>query len=180
VSALIILQSLGADVVGCNCSTGPQDMIKIIREMKPYAKVPLLAKPNAGLPKLIDGKTRFDMEPEEFGSYIKEFVEAGVNLLGGCCGTSPVYIEQIRKNIEGLKPIPPQPKEICAVASARKRFSLMPMNPFVVVERGLIQQGKRNCRRNWRQGMTSLVRQFAVEQVEKGADILTLMWACQE
>jgi len=71
VSALIILQSLGADVVGCNCSTGPQDMIKIIREMKPYAKVPLLAKPNAGLPKLIDGKTRFDMEPEEFGSYIK-------------------------------------------------------------------------------------------------------------
>lgn len=172
VSALIILQSLGADVVGCNCSTGPQDMIKIIREMKPYAKVPLLAKPNAGLPKLIDGKTRFDMEPEEFGSYIKEFVEAGVNLLGGCCGTSPVYIEQIRKNIEGLKPIPPQPKEICAVASARKTVFVDANEPVVVVGERINPTGKKKLQEELRQGMTSLVRQFAVEQVEKGADIL--------
>jgi len=79
---------------------------------------------------LIDGKTRFDMEPEEFGSYIKEFVEAGVNLLGGCCGTSPVYIEQIRKNIEGLKPYLHSQKKFVPLLPPEKRFSLMPMNPL--------------------------------------------------
>ncbi|GAE90387.1 homocysteine S-methyltransferase family protein [Acetivibrio straminisolvens] len=172
VSALIILQNLGADAVGCNCSTGPQDMIKIIRAMKPYAKVPLLAKPNAGLPRLIDGKTRFDMEPYEFGSYVKEFVETGVNLLGGCCGTSPLYIEQIRKNIEGLSPIPPQPKEICAVASARKTVFVDANEPVVVVGERINPSGKKNLQEELRQGMTSLVRQFAIEQVEKGANIL--------
>ncbi len=172
VSALIILQNLGADVVGCNCSTGPEDMIKIIRSMKPYAKVPLLAKPNAGLPRLIDGKTQFDMESEEFGSYIREFIEAGVNLLGGCCGTSPLYIAQIRKNINGLIPIPPEPKEICAVASARKTVFVDANEPVVVVGERINPSGKKKLQEELRQGMTSLVRQFAIEQVEKGANIL--------
>ena len=102
VTALIILQSLGADAVGCNCSTGPGDMIKIIRAMKPYAKDSAYGQAHAGLPKLVNGKTQFDMDAEEFGSYAKEFAEAGVNLLGGCCGTSPLYIEEIRK-ILGIK-----------------------------------------------------------------------------
>ncbi len=172
VSALIILQSFGADAVGCNCSTGPQDMIKIIRAMKPYAKVPLLAKPNAGLPRLIDGKTRFDMGAEEFGSYIGEFIEAGVNLLGGCCGTSPLYIGEIRKNMEGLSPIPPQPKEICALASARRTVFVDANEPVVVVGERINPTGKKKLQEELRQGMTSLVRQFAIEQVEKGANIL--------
>lgn len=172
VTALIILQSLGADAVGCNCSTGPGDMIKIIRAMKPYAKVPLMAKPNAGLPKLVNGKTQFDMDAEEFGSYAKEFAEAGVNLLGGCCGTSPLYIEEIRKNIGGLKPIAPETKKVSAVASARKTVFIDADEPVVVVGERINPSGKKMLQEELRQGMTSLVKQFAREQVEKGASVL--------
>lgn len=172
VTALMIMQNLGADVVGCNCSTGPEDMIKIIRAMKPYAKVPLLAKPNAGLPKLVNGKTQFDMGAEEFGSYVKEFVEAGVNLLGGCCGTSPLYIELLRKNINGLKPIAPDLKKISTVASARKTVFVDADEPVVVVGERINPSGKKMLQEELRQGMTSLVKQFAREQVEKGASVL--------
>ncbi len=119
VTALITLQSLGATVVGCNCSTGPDKMIEVIKKMKPYAKVPLLAKPNAGLPKLIDGKTVFDMKAEEFSSFTQEFVNAGVNLLGGCCGTSPEYISLVSKKAKGLKPIMPEKKALSALSNAR-------------------------------------------------------------
>ncbi|HQB62693.1 MAG TPA: homocysteine S-methyltransferase family protein, partial [Spirochaetota bacterium] len=86
VTALVCLQSLGVDAFGCNCSTGPDKMIEVIKSLKPYSKIPLVAKPNAGLPKLINGKTIFDMSVKEFGSYAEEFVKAGVNLYGGCCG----------------------------------------------------------------------------------------------
>jgi 5-methyltetrahydrofolate--homocysteine methyltransferase len=131
-----------------------------------------MAKPNAGLPKLVNGKTQFDMDAEEFGSYVKEFVEAGVNLLGGCCGTSPLYIEQIRKNIGGLKPMAPRPKEISAVASARKTVFVDADEPVVVVGERINPTGKKLLQEELRQGMTSLVKQFAREQVEKGAGIL--------
>ncbi|MCK5393224.1 MAG: homocysteine S-methyltransferase family protein, partial [Candidatus Omnitrophica bacterium] len=94
-TALIILQSLGADAVGCNCSAGPQDMIQFILQMKPYAKVPLIAKPNAGIPELIKGKTNFRMGAKEFAFYSKELVLNGVNMLGGCCGTTPAHIKEL-------------------------------------------------------------------------------------
>ena len=70
-------------------------MVDIIRTMKPYAKVPLIAKPNAGKPRLENGVTIFDMDSESFASYAEELVEAGVNALGGCCGTTPEYIKRV-------------------------------------------------------------------------------------
>lgn len=171
-TALITLQSLGADAVGCNCSTGPSDMIKIIKAMKPYAKVPLLAKPNAGLPKLIDGNTVFDMEPIEYGTYAQEFVNSGVNLLGGCCGTSPLYIEQLSRNIEGLKPVWCKTEKISAVTSARSTVFIGFNEPTVVVGERINPTGKKKLQEELREGKTSEVRRFAVEQLEKGAKIL--------
>ena len=91
VTALITLQSLAADAVGCNCSTGPAQMLDIIKMLKPFARVPLLAKPNAGC-RADRRQDCFDMEAVEFGLYAQSFVEAGANLLGGCCGTSPEFI----------------------------------------------------------------------------------------
>jgi 5-methyltetrahydrofolate--homocysteine methyltransferase len=86
ITALITIQSMGADAFGCNCSTGPSKMVEIIAMMKPYAKIPLIAKPNAGLPKLVNGQTCFDMSSEEFGLYTESLIKAGANLIGGCCG----------------------------------------------------------------------------------------------
>lgn len=99
VSALITLQSLGADVVGCNCSTGPEKMAQLISSMKPYAKVPLLAKPNAGIPRLEGMKTVFDMQAKEFAAASRKLAAAGANLLGGCCGTTPEHIKTDRKSV---------------------------------------------------------------------------------
>jgi len=105
--AVQILQSLGADVVGCNCSTGPDKMIDIIKEMKEVAAVPILAKPNAGVPRLENNKTVFDMEPLKFSEYGRPLVEAGVNFIGGCCGTSPKHIGMLSKAVLGVKPTSP-------------------------------------------------------------------------
>jgi 5-methyltetrahydrofolate--homocysteine methyltransferase len=87
VTALVTLQSLGADAVGCNCSTGPADMMQFITAMKPFSTVPLVAKPNAGIPELLEGKTVFPMDASTFGDFGKVFAASGVNLVGGCCGT---------------------------------------------------------------------------------------------
>ena len=172
ITALITLQSLGADVVGCNCSTGPKDMIEVIKEMKPYAKVPLLAKPNAGLPRLVNGKTEFDMDALEFSSYVKDFVEAGVNLLGGCCGTSPLYIEKIKENIKSLKPKRPSAKKVSCVTSARKTVFTGFDEPVVVVGERINPTGKKKLQEELKEGKTSEIRRFASEQIEKGAKIL--------
>jgi len=86
VAALITLQSLGADAVGCNCSTGPEEMLGLVESMKPWAKIPLVAKPNAGIPELIDGKTIFNMNADAFASFGAQFVSKGVNSLAGVAG----------------------------------------------------------------------------------------------
>ena len=82
-AALITLQSLGADAFGCNCSTGPADMAKVIKTLSPIAEIPLIAKPNAGLPILKDGKTVFNMDAKMFADNIEPLLAAGANLIGG-------------------------------------------------------------------------------------------------
>jgi 5-methyltetrahydrofolate--homocysteine methyltransferase len=172
ITALITLQSLGADVVGCNCSTGPMQMVKIISMMKPYAKVPLMAKPNAGLPKLINGKTVFDMRPEEFGSYTKEFIDAGVNLLGGCCGTSPDYIKQVYLKSTDLKPEIINFQPYSAITSSRNTVFFGFNKPVAIVGERINPTGKKQLQAELREGLTHEIRKFAAEQIEKGANIL--------
>ncbi len=172
VTVLLILQSLGADAVGVNCSTGPKDMIEIVSLMKPYARIPLLAKPNAGLPRLINGVTIFDMEAEEFGSYAEEFVRAGVNLLGGCCGTSPLYIASLKSNIEGCGPLKPDAKPYSAVTSSRKTVFIGPDRPVALIGERINPTGKKILGEELRQGKFSEVRRLALEQLANGADLL--------
>ena len=83
VTAVVVMQSLGADAVGMNCSTGPEAMLEPIAKMAEYATIPLLAKPNAGMPELIDGQTVFNVEPEEFAEVGKKLVEEGAAIIGG-------------------------------------------------------------------------------------------------
>jgi len=172
VSALLTLQSLGADAVGCNCSTGPADMMRVIAAMKPYAKVPLLAKPNAGLPKLIAGKTVFEMTSVEFGSYVPGLIEVGVNLIGGCCGTTPAYIREVRQKSLGVTLKEIQPAEFSGVSSARKTVFFGAKHPVTIVGERINPTGKKKLQEELRGGKTTEVRRFALEQLEKGAAIL--------
>ncbi|MDO4616023.1 MAG: homocysteine S-methyltransferase family protein [Lachnospiraceae bacterium] len=100
VEAVESLQELGAAAVGINCSTGPVQMGQVIADMKAAAKVPIIAKPNAGLPKTdSDGNIYYDMQPEEFAQNMKKLLDNGADIVGGCCGTSPAYIAELAKLI---------------------------------------------------------------------------------
>jgi 5-methyltetrahydrofolate--homocysteine methyltransferase len=172
VTALITLQSLGADAVGCNCSTGPDAMLPFILAMKPHARVPLAAKPNAGLPRLADGKTVFEMSATAFGAFGERFAQAGVNLMGGCCGTTPAHIAALQQATATLKPLAPLRKSIAAVSSPRRHHILEMNRPLCVVGERLNPTGKKALQQELLAGRMSLVRQIAREQEQQGADLL--------
>ena len=95
-----ILEALGADAIGVNCSTGPDQLESVIRTLKNTCTLPIIAKPNAGMPKISDsGEAVYSMEAGEFARHMERLVEAGASLIGGCCGTTPEFIEALR----GLK-----------------------------------------------------------------------------
>lgn len=171
-SALITLQSLGADAVGCNCSTGPEEMLPLIRAIEPYAQVPLVAKPNAGLPVLENGKTVFPMSPEEFSGYAGEFTASGVRFLGGCCGTTPAHIMALRERTAGLTFHGRTAAISGAVSSARKTVLLKTDGPLIVIGERINPTGKKDMQAELLDGRMSLVKRFAQEQTKNGADLL--------
>lgn len=172
VTALVTLQSLGANAVGCNCSTGPEEMIKLITDMKPYSTVPLVAKPNAGMPEFVDDATVFNMNPREFASFAKEFVSRGVNIIGGCCGTTPEHMGKVKREIINQKPLPPPRRSISAVSSARKALLLEKNKPLWIVGERINPTGKKQLQKELLEGRMTLVKQMSREQEKKGADLL--------
>jgi 5-methyltetrahydrofolate--homocysteine methyltransferase len=172
VTAVITLQSLGADAVGCNCSTGPEEMLQYIKAMKPFAKVPLVAKPNAGIPKLVGDETIFDMSPAGFASFAKRYVSTGVNIMGGCCGTSPEHIYAFKKEIQKEKPLAPFRKSISALSSARKFIVLEHDKPLCIVGERINPTGKKALQQELIDGKMSLIRQMSKEQKRNGAELL--------
>ncbi len=92
----------GADGIGANCGTGPENYVKVARMFREVTDLPLWIKANAGLPELVKGKTTFPMGPEEFASFVPQLAEAGANFIGGCCGTTPDHIRRVREAVDGL------------------------------------------------------------------------------
>ena len=172
VTALITLQSLGADAVGCNCSSGPETMLALVAAMKPYATVPLAAKPNAGMPHLEGSQTVFDMDARAFAAFGQRFAEAGVNLLGGCCGTTPAHIGSLRQVVGATAPVPPHRQSLSAVSSARSYRLFTSDQPLQIVGERLNPTGKKALQQELREGKMTLVRQMAREQEELGAALL--------
>jgi len=172
ISALITLQALGADAVGCNCSAGPAEMVPWITKMKPYATVPLVAKPNAGLPRMEAGHTVFDMEAEAFASFAPHLVEAGANILGGCCGTTPAHIASLKGKLRNAEPRPPWRKALGAVSSHRSFFVFEEHPTLTVIGERINPTGKKELQAALREGSMGLIRQMAKEQEEQGARLL--------
>ncbi len=170
-SVLVTLQSLGADAFGCNCSTGPQAMLKIMRRLKPYACVPLVAKPNAGLPLLSQDRTIFKMREEEFARWGLRLALAGTNLIGGCCGTSPGHIKSLKEALKAVKPVPVQKDSLSALSSARKAV-ILERERFLVVGERINPTGKKRLAEELEKEEFSYLRQLAREQKEQGAKLL--------
>ncbi len=128
-AALVIFQSMGVDAFGLNCSTGPDKMLPHIRRLRKYATVPLLAKPNAGIPKTSNGVTYYDCSPEELASYVADFAAAGVGLFGSCCGSTTEHIAAIHTALANVEFIPPNPdfEDKLPIATEKDLF-LLPKN----------------------------------------------------
>jgi 5-methyltetrahydrofolate--homocysteine methyltransferase len=173
VAALTTLQALGADAVGCNCSVGPAGMLEYVKQMAPYAKVPIAVKPNAGMPKIENGETVFEMGADEFAAYAKEFVDAGVNIYGGCCGTTPEHINALKQELNGLKPKIGQAKEQGVVlSSARRIATISSANKFTVIGERINPTGKKTLQKELGEENFGMVRTMARDQYNAGAALL--------
>jgi len=177
-AAVVTLQSLGAAVIGCNCSSGPAEMQQIIRQMRTVAQVPLLAKPNAGIPRLRDGKTVFDMTPEAFAKATVALVDSGASLIGGCCGTNATHISRLHQAITARAQSQPcyrlSQRETAptAVSSSQAIVEFGHDRPLVIIGERINPTGKSDLKEQLRQQRFTLVRQFALQQREAGAAIL--------
>lgn len=173
-TAMVVLQSLGADAVGVNCSTGPEQMVGLVMDMKAYANIPVIAKPNAGMPEVIDGETVYRMSPEEFAKAACELLEAGAGILGGCCGTTPDHIRALKKAVMGRK-VPENSNEYRRVlASERQTLDIELDGPFLVVGERINPTGKKKLQAALREGEMDMVMDMALAQEEKGAAILDI------
>lgn len=171
-AALITLQSLGADAVGCNCSTGPKEMDAFIVKMKPYATVPLIAKPNAGLPQLKDGKTIFQMNSQDFAKQTKKLAEHGANMIGGCCGTTPEHIKATKSVLNNFHPKPIARKFLSALSSVASSVILEERKATGIVGESINPTRRKALQQELLEEKTSLIRQLAKDQELAGAEFL--------
>jgi 5-methyltetrahydrofolate--homocysteine methyltransferase len=171
-AAAITLISSGADAVGLNCSTGPAEMVPLVAEMKRVASVPVIVKPNAGMPRIENGETRFDLSCEAFRQYIKPLCEAGANLIGGCCGTDPDYIRAIAEEAQGLQPIPWNSALPPALTSVSDEICFG--RPFRVIGDRIGSDGDPRLREALESDDYYTVLDMALDQRDNGAHILRI------
>ena len=176
-TAAIVLESLGASAIGANCSTGPAQMESIISEMVSHTRIPVLAKPNAGLPFLDEnGTTCYNMEAEEFAEEMEVLVNAGATILGGCCGTTPEFIRQIHERFgtDAKVAASRRPDGIRYLTSERITHSFGLDDGFFVVGERINPTGKKALQAQLREGSFEKVIQFAEEQEACGAKVLDI------
>lgn len=173
-TAVVVLQSLGVDAIGINCSTGPMEMVELVEKMTQYSTVPILAKPNAGLPELEDDKTVYKMTPQEFADAAVALVNAGASIVGGCCGTTPEHIKALSDAVRELPIRKPLERHRRILASERKNVEIDLDGGFIVVGERINPTGKKKLQAELKEGKLDLVRQMAMEQEENGAKILDI------
>jgi 5-methyltetrahydrofolate--homocysteine methyltransferase len=174
-SAMVaMLEGLGVCALGANCSLGPAQMKEIVDEYLRTASVPVLLKPNAGLPRSENGSTVYDVYPEEFSDIMTGYVKAGIRLAGGCCGTSPAHIACLDKELVRYK-APEIKQEIHGVVASAQKYCTFGANmPFILIGERINPTGKKALQAELRENKFDLIRQFAVEQTNSGAAVLDI------
>lgn len=180
-AARAILEGMEIDVIGLNCSTGPDYMREPIRYLAENSHLPVSCIPNAGLPLNVDGQAVYPMEPEPFADLLLEFVnEYGVRVIGGCCGTQEDHIALINERLDRDRPQPPEPEQAPTLASPAQAVTMVQEPaPFLIGER-LNTQGSRKFKRLVMAGDFDAIVEMAREQVESGAHGLDLCVALTE
>lgn len=171
--AAATLSSLGANVVGVNCSLGPDELVPVAEELVRFARCPVVVRPNAGLPRIVDGCTVYDVGPEAFAATMVRIVDAGASVIGGCCGTTPAFTEKLAELVVGRTPVPRTPSRAFVVTSAQEAVVLPEDTPgIVVIGERINPTGKPKLKAALLAGDYDYLVGEAVAQQEAGADIL--------
>ncbi len=165
-----LLEGMGADAVGANCSLGPKGLMSVVSELLDYSSLPVVLKPNAGLPEISDGSTRYNVTPEEFASDIAEAVKLGVRYVGGCCGTTPEYIKAVHAAVEQIKPVKITEKQRTLVSSYTHAAELG-RSPVLIGER-INPTGKKRFKAALAEGDINYILNEGIKQEEQGVHIL--------
>lgn len=175
VTAAVVLKGLGACAVGVNCSTGPDKMVKIVQKMAQAVELPIIAKPNAGLPSLTsDGQTVYSMDEKTFGQEMVKLVQAGASILGGCCGTAPEYIRELTNSTKCLKPRQRSTVLPRYLTSERRTLRFGLDDSFIVIGERINPTGKKKLQAELKEGRLDLVETYTEEQEACGASVLDI------
>ncbi len=169
---IAMLEGLSVDALGMNCSFGPDVMLKMADRFASASSLPLIANPNAGLPRVENGKTVYDVPADDFSDYMVQLAKRGFTILGGCCGTTPEYIQKTVEKTSGVPFNPPSKKDITAVSSGIRAVSIG-NRPVLIGER-INPTGKPRLKEALRSGDMSYILNEAVEQSDAGAHILDI------
>ena len=171
-SAAVILDAMGASIIGVNCSLGPEQLVPVVKTLAENCRVPISVQPNAGMPYLEDGKTKFPMDAKTFGSWGIKLVEAGATYLGGCCGTTPEHIKELANVVKNLTPIPRRFNRPLMLASRSKTVVIDKSLPTVLIGERINPTGRKKLAAEIREGSLLGVKKDALNQVKAGAQIL--------
>ena len=176
VTAAIILEAMGADVIGANCSLGPSQLLDVVKKLASATKCPISIQPNAGMPQLVNKQTIFPMKPEEMGMWAIELALAGASYIGGCCGTTPAHIKAIKEAIKKVAmPILPTMQSLTkttALTSRSKTIYLGVNHPTVIIGERINPTGRKQLAADIKAGEFMSVKKEALEQLRAGAHIL--------
>lgn len=171
-SVVAMLEGLGVDALGVNCSLGPAQMIPIVERLVKAAHVPVLVNPNAGLPKSVDGRTVYDVGPEEFAGYMKQIAALGAAAVGGCCGTTPDYIRAEIAAVRPLPLLPPQGTKQTVIASFSRTVEIgRAARPVIIGER-INPTGKKRFKQALVDHDIDYIVDQGLQQEDAGADVL--------
>ena len=169
-ATVAMLEGLGVDAIGVNCSFGPKKLAPVVEEYLKYSSLPVILEPNAGLPKVVNGKTVYDVSPEEFSKDVRSLIEKGVRIVGGCCGTTPKYIKALTQKTKGQIPVKIEKKNFSVVSSYTHAVEFG-KEPILIGER-INPTGKKKLKEALKTNDIDYVLKEGVLQQEKGVHIL--------
>ena len=175
-SVVALLEGLRVDALGINCGMGPEQMLPVLEEMLRYSSLPVIVKPNAGLPQQRDGRTCYDVVPEEFAHLMKQIAEMGASVIGGCCGTTPEHIRAMKDACRGLQPLPAAEKEYTVVSSYGKSVFLgnrtEERHGSKIIGERINPTGKKRFKQALKEHDMDYILREAITQQDNGAHIL--------
>ena len=171
-TAAVVLDAMGADIIGVNCSLGPEQLLPVVEKLARSTAKPISVQPNAGLPQFVDGKTIFPMTPEDFSHWAPKLIAAGATYIGGCCGTTPAHIRAIAECKKAAPPERPAVPGLLRLASRSQTVVIDKTLPTVLIGERINPTGRKKLAAEIKDGSLLSVKKEALDQVKAGARVL--------